>query len=79
MIESLDNKALMFLIEKEQKKYPVSLKVPDLMEILDTSDTTVYLKLRKGEIPGARKISGIGWRINRDIFLTWFYSNEIEQ
>ncbi|MFW6047449.1 MAG: helix-turn-helix domain-containing protein [Candidatus Woesearchaeota archaeon] len=58
----------------EQEKYPIALKVTDLMKILDTSDTTIYLKLKKGEIPGARKIPGIGWRINRDEFLNWLYS-----
>lgn len=60
-IEITAKEILMELISKEQEKYPFSLKVPHLMELLNASDTA---------------IKGIGWRINRDVFLTWLYSGE---
>lgn len=75
-IEIMAKEVLMELISKEQEKYPFSLKVPHLMELLNASDTAIYEKLERGEIPGAKKYKGIGWRINRDVFLTWLYSNE---
>lgn len=75
-IEIMAKEILMELISKEQEKYPFSLKVPHLMELLNASDTAIYEKLERGEIPGARKYKGIGWRINRDVFLTWLYSGE---
>lgn len=75
-IQLAAEKILMELISKEQEKYPFSLKVPHLMELLNASDTAIYEKLERGEIPGARKYKGIGWRINRDVFLTWLYSGE---
>ena len=73
----MDTKEILLeLIQAERKKHSASLKVPDVMELLDTSDVTVYKKLKNGEIPGGKKISGIGWRINRDVFLTWLYAKE---
>ena len=75
-IQPAVKEVLMELISKEQEKYPFSLKVPHLMELLNASDTAIYEKLERGEIPGARKYKGIGWRINRDVFLTWLYSGE---
>ena len=78
-IELTAKEVLLELIQAERKKYPVALKVPDVMKLLDTSDVTIYKKLRNGEIPGGKNISGIGWRINRDVFLTWLYSKEIKK
>ena len=75
-IELTAKEVLLELIQAERKKYPASLKVPDIMRLLDTSDVTVYKKLKNGELPGGKKISGIGWRINRDVFLTWLYAKE---
>ena len=77
-IEITTKEVLLELIQAERNKYPIALKVPDIMEMLDTSDVTVYKKLKNGEIPGGKNISGIGWRINRDTFLTWLYSKEVK-
>ena len=68
---------LMELIREEREKYPKSMDYKHVMEILDTSNNTVYDKLKKGEIPGGRNIPGIGWRINRDVFFAWYYTAEV--
>ena len=77
-IELTAKEVLTELVQAEQKKYPIALKVPQITRILGTSDVTIYAKLEKDEIPGAKKIPGIGWRINRDVFLTWLYSKEVK-
>jgi hypothetical protein len=71
-----DNKLLLELICREQKKYPVSLKSKDIVKIMNCCRTQGYELLEGGDIPGARKIPGLGWRINRDVFLTWLYGRE---
>ena len=76
-IEITAKEILMELISKEQEKYPFSLKVPHLMELLNASDTAIYEKLERGEIPGARKYKGIGWRAPRDVILAWLYGQEL--
>jgi hypothetical protein len=70
---------LLQLIKAEQEKYPFSLKAKMLPEIMNCEIEQIYRMLAKGEIPGAQKIKGLGWRINRDVLLTWLYSeNERE-
>ncbi|MFW6016502.1 MAG: helix-turn-helix domain-containing protein [bacterium] len=63
-------------INDQQEIYPISMKTKDLSEILNCSTTQVYKSLKKGLIPGAKNINGIGWRINRDIFFSWLYLKE---
>lgn len=75
-IEITAKEILMELISKEQEKYPMSLKVKDIIPLLNCSQTQAYEALNACKIPGAKKIEGLGWRINRDIFFTWLYSNE---
>lgn len=75
-IEIMAKEVLMELISKEQEKYPMSLKVKDIIPLLNCSQTQAYEALNACKIPGAKKIEGLGWRINRDIFFTWLYSNE---
>jgi predicted DNA-binding transcriptional regulator AlpA len=70
---------LIHLIQEHQTGLSFSLKVPKIAELLGASEWAVYEKLGRGEVPGARKIPGIGWRINRDIFLTWLYTQEMEK
>lgn len=69
---------LLELIREEREKYPFSLSWEHVMELLDISKPTVYKKLKAGEIPGAKYIDGIGWRVNRDLFLTWLYCGEVD-
>jgi len=78
-IQLTTKEVLMQLIKEEQQKYPFSLKVPDLMQLLNASDTAVYEKLERGEIPGAKKYKGIGWRVPRDLVLAWLYGQELEK
>lgn len=44
-IEITAKEILMELISKEQEKYPFSLKVPHLMELLNASDTASYIEI----------------------------------
>ena len=48
-----------------------------LTELMNCSQTQAYIALEKGNIPGTKKIPGLGWRINRDIFLAWLYCEEV--
>ena len=75
-IQPTTEETLLTLVQAEQKKYPIMLKVSQITRMLDTSDVTVYEKLKKGEIPGAKHIPGIGWRITRDVFFTWLYGED---
>ena len=64
-------------IEKTRKDYPMSLKPKHLIEIMNASKSQIYEMLAKNEIPSAKKISGLGWRIPRDVFLSWYYGRSI--
>ena len=77
-IELTAKEVLLELIREDIEKYPFSLKWEHVMKLLDISKPTVYKKLNAGEIPGAICIEGVGWRINRNIFLTWLYSKEVK-
>lgn len=77
--EELAIKALITLIEKRRNKLPHSLKVPEVADELNASEDSVYIKLNRGEIPGASKIPGIGWRVNTDIFLAWLCATDLEK
>lgn len=75
----LDVKEVLFkLIQQAREEYPFILQPKHLFEILPHSDTKIYLMLENGEIPGARKAGG-KWMINRDIFFTWLYVNEVQK
>jgi len=72
-----DNKKIIEkLIQEMQYKYPVSLKVKDIIEFTGYSQATVYRMLECGEIPGAKKIRG--WRVPRDVFIAWWYMDSAD-
>lgn len=64
------------LISEMRSELPFVLEAKEVVAMLKSSEKTVYRKLNAGEIPGGKNIPGIGWRINRDIFLTWLYTTE---
>ena len=72
-IKSTKNDILEKLIRETIIKYPFTLKVTHIIELTGYGQATVYRMLEQGEIPGAKKIRG--WRIPRDIFLSWWYSD----
>ncbi|HMA60151.1 MAG TPA: helix-turn-helix domain-containing protein [Halanaerobiales bacterium] len=63
------------LIRETSNKYPISLKVRDIIELTGYSQATVYRMLECEEIPGAKKIRG--WRVPRDVFLAWWMADGI--
>lgn len=64
-------------IEEKLNKYPLLMETNDIKEVLGIRNKPqLYDMLGKGQIPGAQKIPGMGWRINRDVFFTWLYSGE---
>lgn len=75
-IEPATKEVIFELVQAEQKKYPFSLKTKDIIEIMNCSQSQAYEALTAGKIPGAKKIDGLGWRINRDILFTWLYTKE---
>jgi len=64
-------------IEDTSNNYSESLKAKDLQQIMNCSQTQVYDALNNNDIPGAKKIKGLGWRVPRDVFLTWWYASEL--
>ncbi|PTX14570.1 hypothetical protein SAMN04488598_1654 [Halanaerobium congolense] len=63
-------------VDQEVEKHSLLMKVSEVKEILDIHDDgQIYKMLNNDQIPGAKKIPGLGWRINRDIFFIWLYSN----
>jgi predicted DNA-binding transcriptional regulator AlpA len=64
-------------IGKTREELPFSLKVADMAKLTGYSENSIYLLLEAGEIPGAKKIKG--WRVSRDVFLSWWYSSEKNQ
>ena len=75
-IEVTAKNALLTLIREQQEKYPPSLKVKNVMEIMNCCKSQAYESINKGLIPGAKKIPGLGWRVNRDMLLIWIYASE---
>ncbi len=65
-------------INQSRQELPFSLKVNHLVVLTNTSQSTIYESLQKGEIPGAKKING-SWRVSRDVFLSWWYGEEMDQ
>jgi hypothetical protein len=62
-------------VSEEVKKYPLLMKVDEVKEVLEISDDgQIYKMLNRDQVPGGKKIPGLGWRINRDVFFTWLYS-----
>jgi len=61
------------------QKYPASLKPKDIQEIMNCSQTQAYDLLNNSEIPSAKKLDGLGWRIPRETFLAWWYGEEVER
>jgi hypothetical protein len=71
--ELLENK---FNIKMD--KYPLLMDKNDVLPLLGLSTSQqLYNILNNSGLPGAKKIPGIGWRINRDVFFAWLYKNEI--
>ncbi len=77
-IQLTTKEVLTELVRENQEKLPFSLKVKHIVELTNTSDTTIYEALTAGKIPGAKKIMGV-WRVPRDIFLTWWYGVNREE
>lgn len=62
-------------VNEEVDKYPLLMKVDQVKNILEIKDDgQIYKMLNKGQVPGGKKIPGLGWRINRDVFFTSLYS-----
>ncbi|MFW6047186.1 MAG: helix-turn-helix domain-containing protein [Candidatus Woesearchaeota archaeon] len=77
-IELTAKEVLLELVKENRDSLPFSLKAKDLIKLMNCSRTQAYTALENGTIPGAKKIEGLGWRINREIFLTWLCSQEVE-
>ena len=66
-------------INKTADKYPPALKPKHLQQIMShkmeglASKTQVNNLLNSGHIPAAKKLPGLGWRIPRDVFLSWWF------
>ena len=60
-----------------RSKYPFSLTVKHIIELTGYGQATVYRMLDCGEIPGAKKIRG--WRVPRDVFLSWWLSDGVSE
>lgn len=67
--EILENK-----IDTAIQKYPTALRPEHIQNILDCSRTSAYTALPN--IPGAKKIDGLGWRIPKETFFAWWYGKE---
>lgn len=62
-------------VNEEVNKHPLLMKVDEVKDILEIKDDgQIYKMLNNGQVPGGKKIPGLGWRINRDIFFTSLYS-----
>jgi len=66
-------------VESKMKDYPSALRPRDIEEIMGCSENASYPALRAGDIPGAKKISNLGWRIPRETFFTWWFGKEMEE
>lgn len=66
-------------INEKAANYPSSLKPKDIQEIMSCSQTQAYDTLRKGLVPGAKKIDGLGWRIPKETFFAWWYGNNVNE
>jgi|Wag4MinimDraft_11_1082651.scaffolds.fasta_scaffold06142_2 hypothetical protein len=66
-------------INEKIDDYPSALKPADIMEIMNTSQARTYEALNRGDIPGAKKIKGFGWRIPKETFFVWWYGNNVNE
>jgi len=66
-------------INEKINDYPSALKPADIMEIMNTSQARTYEALNRGDIPGAKKIKGFGWRIPKETFFAWWYGEEVKE
>lgn len=63
-------------VDQEIEKHSLLMKVSEVKEILDIHDDgQIYKMLNNEQIPGGKKIPGLGWRVNRDKFFIWLYSD----
>lgn len=63
-------------VDQEIEKHSLLMKVSEVKQILDIHDDgQIYKMLNNDQIPGAKKIPGLGWRVNRDEFFIWLYSD----
>ncbi|SDI96963.1 hypothetical protein SAMN04515654_12158 [Halanaerobium congolense] len=58
-------------------KYPTGMKPYHLEEIMSCSKSQVYEFLNNYDIPGAKKLPSLGWRIPRETFLAWWFGEEV--
>ena len=54
----------------ERKSLPEILTVDEVAKLLRVNPKTVYAAIRRGDIPGARRI-GATIRVSRDVVLRW--------
>ena len=66
------------IINQTAEQLPMSLKVNHVAVIMNCSKRQVYEMLADNNIPGAKKIKGLGWRIPRDPFLAWWYGKGVK-
>lgn len=64
-------------IDEAIQKYPTGMKPYHLEEIMSCSQSQVYEFLNNYDIPGAKKLPSLGWRIPRETFLAWWYGKEV--
>lgn len=63
-------------IDIKMKAYPSALRPSDIEEIMNCSKNASYPALRAGEIPGAKKISNLGWRVPKELFFVWWFGDK---
>lgn len=68
-------KCMMKIMENTRSEIPFSLKVKEVMKLLNLSKNKVFELIHSGELP-AKKI-GSTWRIPRDQLLAWFYGQQL--
>jgi len=65
-------------IDEKLEKYPSTLTVEHLQKIMSSKKNELYSKsqiynlLNNGQIPSAKKIPGMGWRIPALTFFAWW-------
>jgi len=63
-------------IDEAIEKYPETLKAKHAEKIMNCTQPQLNILLNDGEIPGAKKLPGLGWRIPRETFFAWWYGKE---
>lgn len=54
----------------EPTSLPILMTVTEVADLLRVSTKAVYDMVRRGQLPGARKVGG-SWRFHRDKLLDW--------